>query len=371
MISSIVLFFLGLITLVAGAELLIRGASRIAEIMRVSSLIIGLTIVAFGTSFPELSVSMQAAFAGSADISIGNVVGSNIFNILFILGISALIVPLIVSVQLIRFDVPIMIASSVILLLMGLDGVIGHIDGLILFSCIILYVTSIVKIEIKKRSDTASSKITEESKPVYLELKNVWLTVTIQIVFIFTGLAILVLGSGWLITAAVEIGRYLGISELIIGLTVVAGGTSLPELATSVLAAIRGQRDIAVGNIVGSNIFNILCILGLTGLIAPAGVSVNPLALAFDIPFMLVVAFSCLPIIFTGQKITRWEGALFFIYYIFYIFELIRSSTGHTETTSLRFVMIWFIFPLTIITIVVSVFRHIKKHGFINQVHSS
>jgi cation:H+ antiporter len=262
-----------------------------------------------------------------------------------------------------------MIASSAILLFMGMNGVIGHIDGLILFSGIILYVFFITRMELRKRNGSDTSNFATESNSISTLSKKPGLTIIVNILLIVAGLIILVLGSGWLITASIEIARYLGVSDLIIGLTVVAGGTSLPELATSVLAAIRGERDIAVGNIIGSNIFNVLCILGLTGILSPAGVPVNPHALAFDIPFMLAVVFACLPIFFTGQRINRWEGALFLLYYMFYIFELIRSSTGHSDIASLSFGMVYFVLPLTIITIVLSVFRHIKKHGFTHVIH--
>jgi cation:H+ antiporter len=343
---TIFLMILGLGLLVAGAEALVRGASRLAAAFGISPLVIGLTVVAFGTSSPEMAVSVMSAYAGQADLAVGNVVGSNIFNVLFILGLSAAIAPLLVSRQLIRLDVPIMIGISFLLLLLALDGNINRLDGVILFAGIIFYTAfQIFQARREKKANDASEEVIE--KP-HTPLQ--WL---INIGFVIGGLVLLVLGSNWLVDGAVFIAQSLGVSELVIGLTIVAAGTSLPEVATSVIASIRGQRDIAVGNVVGSNIFNILAVLGLSSLVSPESINVAASALRFDIPVMLAVALACLPIFFTGRVIARWEGFVFLAYYVIYTVYLILAATQNTALTTLNAALLWFVLPMTVITLLV------------------
>ncbi|MEZ6138559.1 MAG: calcium/sodium antiporter [Pirellulaceae bacterium] len=343
----------GLIVLVGGGELLVRGASKLAAAVRISPLVIGLTVVAFGTSAPELAVSVQASFKGSSDLAIGNVVGSNIFNVLFILGLSALIVPLAVASEFIRRDVPIMIGVSVLLFILSLDGKIDRIDGALLFAGIVAYTVWCIR----------ASR--QENQAIQQEFAAEWGrenprrrgAMAINIVFILGGLMLLVIGSSWLIRGSVVIAQSFGVSELIIGLTIVATGTSLPELATSIIAAVKGERDIAVGNVVGSNIFNILSVLGLSALIAPAGVNVSDAAIRFDIPVMIAVAIACWPIFSTGNVIARWEGAVFFLYYMAYTTHMVLEATGNDFRHTLSSLMLLFVVPLTILTIAVTVWR--------------
>lgn len=310
---TIFLFILGLVFLVAGAEALVKGASSLAGRVGISPLVIGLTVVAFGTSAPEMAVSAAASLNGQYDLAIGNVVGSNIFNVLFILGVSALIMPLAVSAQLIRLDVPLMIALSFLLLFFGWDGTIQPWEALLLFSGIIIYTVFVVR---QSRKETAANETPSDIIPS----GSIWLNG----VYIIGGLTLLVLGSGWLVESAIAFANYFGVSERIIGLTIVAAGTSLPELATSVLASIRGERDIAVGNVVGSNIFNILAVLGFSGMLSPIGLSVSASTLSFDLPVMILAAAICLPLFFTGFKISRWEGGFFLVSYIAYTLWLVR-----------------------------------------------
>jgi len=300
-LTSLFFFIAGLILLIAGAEALVRGASKLAVLVGISPLVIGLTIVAFGTSSPELAVSVIAGLSGNADISLGNVVGSNIFNILFILGISASITPLVVSRQLIRFDVPVMIAVSILVFIFGLDGKIRRVEGIILFVGIVSYTVFLIykSRKLTKEHENSPPLQGEGHKPQMYLLYSV---------LILLGFFLLILGSRWLVNGAVIIAKTIGISELIIGLTIVAAGTSLPEVATSVVATIRGERDIAVGNVVGSNIFNILAVLGLSSIAALDGIKVSSTALHFDIPVMIAVAVICLPVFFTRNLISRWEG---------------------------------------------------------------
>lgn len=349
------LFGLGFVMLVMGAEWLVRGASRLAAASGVSALVIGLTVVAFGTSAPELAVSVRSAFTGQPDIALGNVVGSNIFNILFILGLAALIAPLVVSQQLIRLDVPLMVGASLLLYLLALDGRIGRLDGLLLFAGILAYtVFSIVK----SRRESAQVKAEyEESLGEEASREAGASAVLVNLGLIVAGLVLLVFGARWLVDGAVAIALFFGISELIIALTIVAGGTSLPEVAASVVASLRGERDIAVGNAIGSNLFNVLAVLGVTGLVSPTGVQVSAAALSFDIPVMIAVAVACLPIFFTGHRIDRWEGGLFLGYYLAYTAYLIFYATEHQALAAFSAVMLGFVLPLTFITLAVLFWR--------------
>ncbi len=347
-------FALGLIALVAGAELLVRGASKLALSFGISPLVVGLTVVAFGTSAPEMAVSVQSAWSGQVDIALGNVVGSNIFNVLFILGASALIVPLVVHQQIIRQEVPVMIGASLLLWAMAADGGISRWEGLLLASLVLGYTIVIIR---QSRRETAA--IRAEYDEAFEGGAQGWdAHWGVQILLILAGLALLVLGSNWLVNAAVAFAKYLGVSELVIGLTIVAAGTSLPEVATSILAAIRGERDIAVGNVVGSNIFNILAVLGISASVAPGDLAVAPAMLAFDIPVMVAVAVACLPVFFSGSAISRWEGVLFLALYVAYTLYLILYATGHDALHGYSAVMGGFVLPLLAVTVVVLAVRH-------------
>lgn len=356
---TLLLLVLGLLLLVAGAEGLVRGGSKLAAAAGISPLVIGLTVVAYGTSMPEMVVSVTAGFTGQVDIALGNVVGSNIFNVLFILGISALIVPLVVSQQLVRRDVPLMIAVSIVTLLLGLDGKISRLDGLFLSAGVIAYTVFVIHHSRKENKNLQDEYARAYGGTQETSLQS-WM---INTAFIVGGLGLLVLGSRWLVEGAVSIAQWLGVSELVIGLTIVAAGTSLPEVATSIIASIRGERDIAVGNVVGSNIFNILGVLGLSSIVAPDGIHVSPAALRFDIPVMIAVAVACLPIFFTGNVIARWEGALFLGYYAAYTLYLVLAAAQHAALPAFSLAMIWFVMPLTVLTLVVVTVRVIRTRG--------
>jgi cation:H+ antiporter len=353
-ITASVFLLLGLLLLLAGAELLVRGSSRLALRFGISPLVIGLTVVAFGTSAPELAVSVQSALAGQSGIAVGNIVGSNIFNVLMVLGLSALITPLVVSLQLVRLDVPLMIGASLLFWIMALDGRIGLLDGLLLTSGIVVYTVFAI---LQSRKESASVQV--EYAQELGESENTWtVKLSVPIAFIVGGLLLLVLGAHWLVESAAAIARTLGVSEVIIGLTIVAAGTSLPELATSVVAAFRGERDIAVGNVIGSCVFNLLAIAGIAALVAPGGLEVATSMLRFDIPVMVVVALACLPIFATGHLIARWEGALFLGYYLAYLLYLILAATQHTLLQLFSTAMLGFALPLTLITLIVLLVRH-------------
>ncbi len=343
--TTVVLFVAGLGLLVLGAEWLVKGASRLAAALGISPLVIGLTVVAYGTSAPEMAVSIKSAWAGQPDLALGNVVGSNIFNVLFILGVSALVAPLVVSSQLVRLDVPVMIGLSGLTLLMAGDGSIGRLDGALLFAGAIAYTVFQVR-----QSRRESAAIRDEFAQEYGKKRS---STAANLAFVGAGLVLLVLGSRWLVNGAVAFAQALGVSELVIGLTIVAAGTSLPEVATSVLAALRGERDIAVGNVVGSNIFNILSVLGLSALVAPSGLPVSPALVAFDAPVMIAVAVACLPIFASGAAIARWEGALFLFFYVAYTAYLVLAAQQHDALPAFSTVMQLFVLPLTAITLAV------------------
>ena len=343
----------GLVVLVLGGELLVRGAAQLAAAMRISSVVIGLTIVAFGTSAPELAVSLQAALAGNPDLAVGNVVGSNIFNVLFILGLSAMITPLAVASDLIRRDVPIMIGVSILLLLMGLDGKLGRVDGLILAAGIISYTWWCIQVS-RKQGSAAELTLVQQTSPTAVVPSPSRIAWVLNAAYIVAGVLLLIAGSQYLQWGAVSIAQSFGVSELVIGLTIVAAGTSLPEVSTSVVAALKGERDIAVGNVVGSNIFNILSVLGFSAALAPQGIQISPTALAFDIPVMIVVAIACWPIFVTGNAISRWEGGVFLTYYLAYTTHLVLEASGHELKHTLSAAMLLFVIPLTVLALAIS-----------------
>jgi len=332
----------------------VRGASRLAISFGIPPLVVGLTVVAFGTSLPELAVSVQSAWSGKVDIALGNVVGSNIFNVLFILGISALITPLVVNQQVIRQDVLVMIGASLLLWAVAADGGISRWEGLLFVALLLGYLVLLVR-QSRRNPAAIHDQHADSMSGVGVAWDRHW---GVQVLLVLVGLTLLVLGSNWLVEAAVTLARQLGMSELVVGLTIVAAGTSLPELATSVMAAIRGERDIAVGNVVGSNIFNILAVLGVSASVAPGDLSVAASMLAFDLPVMLAVAVACLPIFFTGSLITRWEGALFFAYYLAYTGYLILMAGGHDALQPFNAIMGYFVLPLTFVVLAVLALRH-------------
>jgi len=348
---------IGLVLLVAGADALVRGASRLALSFGVSPLVVGLTVVAFGTSAPEMAVSVGAAHSGNVDIAIGNVVGSNIFNVLFILGAAAVIAPLVVNVQLIRQEVPVMIGATLLLLLLSSDLGISRVDGAVLFGLLLAYTVFLV---VQSRRQTSAmraeyAEAVEGMVPSEAGGHRAW-----DLGYVAGGLALLVLGAQTLVGAAVTIAALLGVPQLIVGLTIVAAGTSLPEVATSVVATIRGERDIAVGNVVGSNTFNLLGVVGLSSLVAPGNLPVPSSLLAFDLPVMTAVAVACLPVFFTGRTIARWEGVVFLGYYVAYTAYLVLAMQRHEATEAFSDAMLWFVLPITLLTLVVSLAGELK-----------
>jgi cation:H+ antiporter len=327
---TIVLLVIGLVCLVGGAELLVRGAAAIASRLGISPIVIGLTVVAFGTSAPELAVSVNASLGGKSDVAFGNVVGSNIVNILLILGLSATVGALAVTQRIVRLDVPILIGVSFVALLMGIDKKFSRIDGIILVSAAIAYTVWLIRTS-RAESKEIDAEYTEAID--ILEEGVVKLPLITQFLFVLGGLMVLVLGSQLLVNSATKIAESFGVSELVIGLTIVALGTSLPELATSVMASIRGERDIAVGNVIGSNLFNIMLVLGMSSVVSSNGVAVQESAIRLDIPVMIGATIVLLPICWNGFQIKRWEGFLLVGFYALYVAYLLLDTNDHSATS--------------------------------------
>ena len=348
MILQIGLFLAGLVVLVTGGHALVNGSCAIARRFGLSSLVIGLTVVAWGTSAPELAVSLGAVLRDQGDMALGNVVGSNIINILGVLGTSALVTPLVVSRRLVWRDVPIMVVLSFSVFLLGSNGHLGRTEGVLLFGAGVVYTGYTIRAS-RREGDTRQGDTPRSEMGLVRAL-----------VLVALGMALLVLGARWMVAAASEFARALGVSDLIVGLTVVAVGTSLPEAAASVVAAVRGERDMAVGNIIGSNIFNIVNVLGLTALLAPAGVPVPEPALRFDIPVMIAVTLACLPIFFSGHRLARWEGGLFVAYYAVYVLFLALQAEHHAALPALSRAMMFFVIPLTVATLGVVAWRRLR-----------
>lgn len=338
---------LGLVLLVAGGEALVRGASTLATKLGIAPLIVGLVIVSAATSAPELSVTVSSVIAGDPDLAVGNVVGSNIANILLILGISALILPLIVKRQLVRFDIPVMVGITILLLALALDGEISQLDGVLLFAAAAVHVA--LSFWFSKRDPELAPDIDVPAAPTKLSPAA---QSALAVVFVLAGIGLLVLGANFLVEGASNIAASFGVSSLVIGLTVVAVGTSLPELATSIIAVRRGERDIAVGNIVGSNIFNIGVVLGIPAMIFPAGIPVAASAVALDLPLALAAAVALVPIAFTGFAIARWEGGLFVALYVAYTAYLVLNAVQHDALSGFTTVMVFFVLPLVAITLI-------------------
>lgn len=353
LIVSFGLTLVGFIGLILGGELLVRAASALASVMRISPLVIGLTVVAFGTSAPELAVTVQSAWADAADLAVGNVVGSNIANVLLVLGLAALIAPLSVHSRVVRIDVPLVVLASAGLWLMSLDGRVGRFDGLLLCTLLAAYLVW----SVRQGKQEAREVQAELAQLVPLPADRGILGGVRHLLVLLVGLILLTMGARLLVMGAVDIARVLGVGELVVGLTVVAIGTSLPEVVTSVLASLRGQRDIAVGNVIGSNLFNILAVLGIGSLVAPSGIPVPRAALAMDLPIMIATAVVCLPIFFTGMRIDRLEGAAFLGYFVAYIAYVGMRATQAPFVSRFEIAMIAFVIPLTLLAIGFSLYQ--------------
>ena len=348
-VVTLILFVIGFVLLIGGAEFLVRGASAISTTLGVSPLVVGLTVVSLGTSAPELAVSVNAAWQGQGDLALGNVVGSNVFNVLLILGLAAVIVPLRVRSGLVRRDVPVLIGVSLLVWAMGYSGGrLVRVEGLVLVGLLAAY-TAVLLLEAKKDRRAAQAAAAEagevEALSAAVLARNLGLIVG-------GGLG-LMLGSKFLVDGAIQLAGWIGVEERVIGLTVVAAGTSLPEIAASVSAAVKGEGDMAVGNAIGSNLYNLMAVLGITALIDPSGIEVPAASVFSDLPVMVVVAVACFPVFFTGGRINRWEGFVFLFYFVaFMAWTVLRAGDESQVPGLFSGVILYFAVPLTAITVV-------------------
>lgn len=311
---------LGLIALIGGAELIVRGGTRVAAILGIPPIVIGLTIVSVGTSAPELAIGIEAATRGNGALAIGNIAGTNTVNLLLILGLSALLRPLALGLQTLRFDLPLMAAVAIAFLVMAWDGSLSHTDGAVMVLLGIGYTIGIIH-----RSPRESRAVKREYAEEYAVRSSMRPSIqtVLSIAALFAGIAVVVVGSGWLVDGSVTLARAMGVSEALIGLTIVAIGTSSPELVTTVVGTLRNDREVAIGNLLGSSIYNILAIMGITCLAAGAPLPVDGQLLTIDIPVMVLATLACVPVFWTQRRVTRIEGGSFVGAYLAYLAYLV------------------------------------------------
>lgn len=322
MLDAIMWGAIGLVALIAGAELVVRGGSVLAARLGVSPLIIGLTIVAIGTSTPELAVGIDAAAQGNGSLAVGNIAGTNTVNILLILGFSAAIRPLSIRLQTLRLDLPMIVFASLLLLGMAWDGLLTRFEGLILVLLALVFTAAVVHVARRESANVRAQFAGEFGAPAHSAR-----AIFLEVLALLAGIAIIVAGAHWLVDGAVVLARLWGVSDAFIGLTIVAIGTSAPELVTTVISTIRNERDIAIGNLLGSSVYNILFILGLTCLVPAAGVEIGQHLVLIDIPVMTAVAIACVPVFSSGRRVTRIEGMAFVTAYLGYLSYLIITRT--------------------------------------------
>ena len=321
----VIVFIAGLVLLAIGAELVLRGSSRLAVMLGVRPIVLGLTVVTVGNSLPELAIGLTAGAEGRDGLVVGNIAGTNIFNILFILGLTALIRPLPIQPLSGRLGAPAMLAATVALIAMSLDGRLGRIDGLLLLAAALAYSAAVVRMS-RRASPAVKREFYEEFGAEALLAAPGAARLASNALLLLAGIAVIALGAQLLVSGAVDIARTLGVSDAIIGLTIVAMGTSAPELATTIVATIKNDRDIAVGNLVGSSLYNILVILGATCIAIPGGIAVGTEILRLDLPFAAAVALACLAVFRSGRVMSRTEGACFVGAYLAYLGTLIART---------------------------------------------
>ncbi len=352
--ATAIFFVLGLLLLIGGAEFLVRGASSLATALGMSPMVVGLTVVSLCTTAPEFAVSIQAAMSGRAELCVGNVVGSSIFNVLFILGMSAMLEPVKVTPRLLKIDGPVFLAVILAVWFFSSDGMIAREEGLFLLGGQIVFMLVILLLSKRQRPDPHAELLpTQPIKPRgSLIAKDAGL--------MLAGLFALALGSRWLVDAATEVAKSLGVSELMIGLTIVAMGTSLPETATSVIAWLRGKRELSVGNILGASILNLMGNLGLTAAIA-GSIAVPAASLQVDFPVLTVEAVACLVLFFTGSVIARWEGGLMMLGYFTYLAYLVLEAVDPKDVPMFRVFVLVLGAPLLLLVLGWSLWRAVRK----------
>ncbi len=322
MLSNVLTFLFGLIVITVGAEILLKGASKIASLLNIRPIVIGLTVVSVGTSLPELAVGLTAIGEGAGDIAVGNIAGTNIVNILFILGLSAAIRPLPLQMKSVKTELYTMIFAGILLFVLSLDGRLNTWDGLLMFILGIIYLIIIVRTSKNERA-SVQSEFKEEFEPSTTKEKADYKIWSWNVMLLFCGIIATIYGAEKLVDGAVSIAQYFGMSDAVIGLTIIAIGTSAPELATTIVGTIRNERDVAIGNLLGSSIINIFIILGITSIFTSNGVNVSDDILWFDLPLVALVALVCYPVFRSDQMVSRREGILFVSLYLAYLSYLL------------------------------------------------
>lgn len=355
LLPDYLLFAIGLGLVLGSAEVLVRNAAKVASLIGKSSLFIGLTVTAFGTSAPELAVGISGQLSQNTDIGLGNIVGSNIFNIFFVLGLAAVLRPIVVRRPVVWRDIPILLVVCSLFFLFALNGTIGSFESILLTSALAVYLYYLSRksserpdISIKTSHSSAGSRA------------NGGLSVTLTL--LAASIAVMVAGAHFVVTGAVSIAGSLGISKLVTGLTIVAVGTSLPEIATTIAAIRNNEHELAIGNVMGSCFFNIVAVPAAMALIGTSGLSVSDEALAIDIPVMILAVLACLPIFFSGHRISRPEGALFLVYYGVYSMVLYTRNTSGSLLNRYQMEMGFLALAVVSVTFVIIVLRATRYH---------
>lgn len=327
MLTDAAWFLAGLIVLAGGSEVMVRGGTGLASRLGISPIIIGLTVVSIGTSMPELAIGVLAVGEGSGALAVGNIAGTNVVNLLLILGLSALLVPLALQIRTIRSELPVMAGVAVLFWLLAADGRLTRLDGLILVAGAVVYTVAVV-LSARRESRRAAMAFAGEFRaaPVGTGTSGRYGTIR-DLAMTVGGIVVIVIGADWLVDGAVGVSRAFAVSDALIGLTVVAIGTSAPELMTTVVSTIRGDRDIAIGNLIGSSVYNILLVLGITCLVPDDGIALPESLARIDIPIMVVVALACVPIFLSGRRVSRVEGGVMIAAYFLYLAFLIATQT--------------------------------------------
>ncbi|KUI25688.1 sodium:calcium antiporter [Mycobacterium sp. IS-1742] len=326
MLTNAAWFLAGLTVLAVGSEVMVRGATALASRLGVTPIVIGLTVVSIGTSMPELAVGVIAVGEGTGALAVGNIAGTNVVNVLLILGLSALLVPLALQMRTIRSELPVMAGVAVLFWLLAADGLLSRLDGTILVTCAVGYTVAVVQ-SARRESRQVALEFADEFGPGAVgTVMTGGRGAVMDVVMTVGGIALLVVGADWLVDGAVGVSRELGVSDALIGLTVVAIGTSAPELMTTVISTLRGDRDVAIGNLIGSSVYNILLILGLTCLVAD-GIALPESLVRIDIPIMVTVALACVPIFLSGRRVSRGEGGAMVVVYLGYLAFLLSTQT--------------------------------------------
>ena len=323
--SDALWFALGLGTLVVGAEVMVRGSVEVAARLGISPIVIGLTVVSIGTSMPELAIGVTSTREGSGELAVGNIAGTNVVNLLLILGLSALMVPLAMQTRTLRFELPVMAGAAVAMWVLTADGSLSRVDGALLVIGAVCYIVALIGVT-RRESRAVLGEFADAIPAVEPALSGRRPT-AVYVAMMLVGIAIVVLGAEWLVDGAVGMAQGLGVSDALIGLTVVAIGTSAPELVTTVVSTIRGDRDVAIGNLMGSSIFNILLILGITALVPAHGLALPDSLVRIDIPIMVAVALLCIPIFISGRRVSRVEGGAMVAAYLVYLGYLLATQT--------------------------------------------